>query len=173
MIIQENQVQFFTATILEWKHLLQPDKYKQIITNSLRFLVQENKVIVYGFVIMPNHIHLLWQIGAGWKRENIQRDFLKFTAREIIMDLEANHPQELFAFASEATDRKYQIWERNSLSVDIFTPAVFWQKLNYIHLNPVQEKWKLCELPEDYYFSSARFYLLNETDFSFLTYSTF
>jgi hypothetical protein len=43
---------FYTATILEWKKLLQPDKYKEIIINSLKFLSAEKRTEVYGFVIM-------------------------------------------------------------------------------------------------------------------------
>jgi hypothetical protein len=35
--------QFFIATILEWKHLLAPDKYKDIIIESPRFLVNHNR----------------------------------------------------------------------------------------------------------------------------------
>ena len=50
--------QFFTATILEWKQLLRPDEYKQIIIDSLLFLKKEGSIIVNAFVIMPNHIHL-------------------------------------------------------------------------------------------------------------------
>ena len=55
--MQEYHAYFFTATIKEWKHLLKPDKYKEIIVDSLRFLVAEKRVRVCGFVIMPNHIH--------------------------------------------------------------------------------------------------------------------
>ena len=33
--------QFFTATCLEWKKLLHPDKYKDIITDRMKFLVEE------------------------------------------------------------------------------------------------------------------------------------
>ncbi len=51
--------QFFTATILEWKRLLKPDKYKDIIISSLEFLVQNKRVQVNAFVIMDNHIHLI------------------------------------------------------------------------------------------------------------------
>ena len=43
--------QFFTATNLEWKKLLKPDKYKDIVIDSLRFLVKEKRIILYGFVI--------------------------------------------------------------------------------------------------------------------------
>ncbi len=31
--------QFFTATILNWKHLLGKDEYKDIITNCLKFFL--------------------------------------------------------------------------------------------------------------------------------------
>lgn len=39
-IITTNYSQYFTATILEWKHLLKPDKYKDVIIDSLKFLVK-------------------------------------------------------------------------------------------------------------------------------------
>jgi spore coat polysaccharide biosynthesis predicted glycosyltransferase SpsG len=38
--------QFFTATILEWKKLSKPEKYKDIIISSLQFLVENNRVRV-------------------------------------------------------------------------------------------------------------------------------
>jgi hypothetical protein len=52
--------QFYTATILNWQHVLEDDKYKDIIVESLQFCVKENKVKMYAFVIMSNHIHLVW-----------------------------------------------------------------------------------------------------------------
>ena len=67
--------QFFTATNLGWKKLLKPDKYKDIVINSLRFLVKENGIILYGFVIMDNHLHLIWQMQASVKPADVQRDF--------------------------------------------------------------------------------------------------
>ena len=82
--------QFFTATILEWKKLLAPDKYKDIIIDSLTFLVKNNRVFIYGFVIMPNHIHLIWQMKENINPSHVQRDFLKFTAQQIKFDLQKN-----------------------------------------------------------------------------------
>jgi len=75
--LTEYYPQFFTATILEWKPLLQEDKYKGIILDSLHFLVENKRIALYGFVLMPNHMHLIWHIAEGHKRENVQRDFLK------------------------------------------------------------------------------------------------
>ncbi len=48
----QHDIQFFTATILWWKHPLKPDKYKQIIMDSMKFLVKHQRVRIYGFVFM-------------------------------------------------------------------------------------------------------------------------
>ena len=63
-------------------------------------------------------------------------------------------------------DRTYQIWKRNSLSIELSSVKVFQQKLNYIHYNPV--KAGLCNLPEAYRYSSAWLYVLNKTEWEFL-----
>jgi len=118
---------------------------------------------------MPNHLHLLWQIQAGHKRENVQRDFLKFTAQQIRFDMQINHAGWLKEFEVNAKDRKYQFWERNPLSIDLYTEAVFLQKMYYVHNNPVQQKWKLCVLPENYLYSSAMFYLTGIDNWGFLS----
>lgn len=157
---------FFTATILEWKHLLKPDKYKQIITNSLSFLVKEKKVQVFGFVIMNNHIHIIWRIANNYQLSEIQHSFMKFTAQMILKDLRNNHQDILSLFYVGAKDRKYQIWERNPLSIEIHSNEVMFQKLNYIHNNPV--KANLCATPEIYTYSSASLYSNNETVWTFL-----
>ena len=166
---EHQHIAFFTATILEWKHLLKPDKYKDLLVQSLQFLVDNNRVQVYGFVVMPNHIHLLWKIQHPFTREEVQRDFLKYTAQQIKFDLQRNHPAALEKFQVQAKDRQYQIWERNPLSIYCYTLGVTTQKLDYIHRNPVQEKWKLAETPEAYRYSSARFYIENESPYTFLT----
>ncbi|NTS39822.1 transposase [Flavisolibacter sp. BT320] len=158
---------FFTATCLEWNKLLAPDKYKNILIDSLRFLVKDERVMVYGFVIMPNHIHVVWHLKAGRKRPEVQRDFLKFTAQRIKEDLAKLHPAVLQQFRVEAKDRQYQFWERNPLSVELWTEKVVLQKLTYIHLNPVRAG--LCRWPEEYKYSSALFYHTGIDNWGFLT----
>ena len=140
--------QYFTATNLEWKRLLQPDKYKDLIMGSLRFLVEDRRIRLFAFVIMINHIHLIWQMCADIDPEAVQRDFLKYTAQKIKADLRKYHPAVLERFRVDAKDRTYQFWERNPLSIELRTHAVFFQKLEYIHRNPVRAG--LCLLPEEY-----------------------
>jgi len=160
--------QFFTATILEWKHLLKEDKFKNIIIESLRFLHTEGSIIIYAFVIMPNHIHLIWQIQDGFKREQVQMRFLKYTAQKMKFMLKDNNDAMLEEFKVNAKDRQYQFWERNSLGIDLWSKPVLLQKLEYIHNNPVQMKWRLADCPEGYKYSSARFYYDGRDDFGFI-----
>ena len=158
---------FFTATILEWKPLLKQEKHKEIIASSLSFLVKENRIKVYGFVIMSNHIHIIWRVMNNYKLQDVQQSFMKYTAQMIVKDLRNNHPQVLEHFVVNATDRKYQIWECNPLSIELHSNEVLYQKLNYIHQNPV--KAGLCLQAADYHYSSASLYLNKSTVWNFLT----
>ena len=160
---------FLTATILEWKHLLKPDKYKAIIVSTLKFLVENERIKLYGFVVMPNHLHLIWRELEGFTKNQIQGSLLRFTAQKIKYDLVANHPAVLEKFLVSAKDREYQIWERNPLAIQIYTAVTMQQKLDYIHKNPVQAKWNLAETPSAYCYSSIRFYTEGIDDFGILT----
>ena len=164
-----NHTQFFTATILEWKHLLKKDEYKQIIIESLLFLKKEGSVVINAFVIMPNHIHLIWQIQDNYKPDKIQMRFLKYTAQQMKFRLLDTNDAMLNEFLVNSKDRQYQFWERNSLSVDLWTEEVFIQKLIYIHNNPIKEPLNLVVYPEDYKYSSAKFYETGVDDFGLLT----
>ena len=82
-------------------------------------------------------------------------------------DLENNHPQVLVNFLVNAKDRKYQVWERNPLSVDLWSRESIWQKLEYIHHNPVRAG--LCITAKDCYWSSAMFYHTGKDNFGWLT----
>ncbi len=145
----ETTLFFSTYTNLNWHKVLESDKNKKIILNSLKFLVDEKRIILYGFVIMPNHIHLIWSISHDYKLSEVQRDFLKFTAQQIKFCLIADNDKILDDLVVYSKDRIVQIWERNGLSFMLNSPETTIQKLNYIHNNPIKEKWVLCEKPSD------------------------
>ena len=65
------------------EHLLKPDKYKDVIIESLGYMVKEKRIEVNAFTIMSNHIHLNWQIQGGHERENVQRDFLNSLHKQL------------------------------------------------------------------------------------------
>ena len=69
--------QFFTASIKGRYKLLEHDKYKDVVINSLRFLVEDKRIRLFAFAIMSDHIHLIWQMQPSILPQNVQRDFLK------------------------------------------------------------------------------------------------
>jgi putative transposase len=159
--------QFFTATIYEWKHLLAEERHKNIIIESLQFLVTEKRIELNAFVIMSNHIHLIWQPLFDFTGLAIQASFMKHTARQLKLSLLKNDETFLADFKVNKHDRGYQLWKREPLSIELITAPVFNQKLEYIHDNPVRAG--LCKKPEDYYYSSARFYYDGTNSFGMLT----
>jgi putative transposase len=163
-----HHIQFFTATCYHWLPLLSNNFSKQIIIDSMDYLVAKKRTRIFGFIIMPNHIHLIWKLGDNEAKGTVQRDFLKFTAQQIKFYLIKTSPNLLERCAVHLKDRKYQIWQRNALSVDLWSRETVEQKLDYIHANPVSGKWNLANEFTDYMYSSARFYEDNESEFKFL-----
>ena len=163
--------QFFTASIKGFYKLLQHDKYKDIIIDSLRFLVKDKRIKLFAFapiaIGVSDHIHLIWQMQPLIYPQHVQRDFLKFTAQQIKHDLQKNHPELLNHFETDANDRNYNFWKRRALSIELRTDKVYQQKFEYIHLNPV--KASICNLPEEYKYSSALFYQTGIDNWGFLT----
>lgn len=92
--------------------------------------------------------------------------FLHYTAKQIIKNLKVRNDEFITKIEVNLKDRKYQVWQRNSLSIELRSTKVFNQKLDYIHHNPV--KAGLCILAEDYKYSSAKYFICNEKNWSFL-----
>jgi len=103
----------------------------------------------------------------GFTPSDIQASFMKYTAQQLKRLLIKNDKTTLEQFKVDKYDRTYQVWKREALSVELRTAAVFDQKLEYIHCNPV-EAW-LCVNPENYYYSSAKFYHDGVDRFGILT----
>ena len=166
--IEEGEIFFWTATINKWQRLLQGDEYKDVVVNSLQHLSDAGKIDVFAFVIMPNHIHLIWRINEPNGKETSNGSFLKFTAHEFKKMLRKEGPEKLSIYEVDAHNKLYEFWQRDSLAVHLYTKEVAYQKLDYIHNNPLAEHWQLASDPCGYKYSSASYYEMNDASFSFL-----
>ena len=166
--VEIGKLYFWTATINNWYKLLQEDALKEIIISSLRHLSVDRKIEVYAFVIMPNHLHFIWQLLEMNGKEKPHSSFLKFTAHAFKKHLRINRPELLKLYAIDATNKDYEFWQPDSLPFELLNKETLKQKLDYIHNNPNAEHWKLCKEPTNYYYSSAKFYETGVDDFGFL-----
>lgn len=67
-----------------------------------------------------------------------------------------------------APNKKYEFWQRDPLAIELYSPEVIYQKLDYIHLNPLGPNWNLTTDPCEYVYSSANFYENGDKRFPFL-----
>ena len=166
-----NEVYFWTDTIKDWKLLLERDKFKNIIIESWKTLVQRQRIIIYGFVIMPNHLHVIWELLSMNGKEMPHASFNKFTSHQFQQYLRTEGVDSGITDyqVPKEMDRNYRFWQRDALAVRMDSQTKVEQKLEYIHLNPLQEHWNLVSKPENYYWSSARYYEEGIDDFGFIT----
>jgi putative transposase len=93
-----DEVYFWTDTVKDWKKIFSIDKYKLIVIDTLRELVNRKKIVVYAFVIMPNHLHLVWQMIELNGKEMPHASFNKFTSHQIFQNLKLHHSDILSFF---------------------------------------------------------------------------
>lgn len=162
------EIFFWTATINKWQQLLKQDAYKEIVVDALGYLSNTGKIDVFAFVVMPNHIHLIWRTNVLNGKETAQGSLLKFTAHAFQKRIRTTQDYDLSSYKVSAINKQYEFWQRDSLAIHLYTKKVAYQKLDYIHYNPCQERWKLVKDPCDYRYSSADFYEKNANRFAFL-----
>ena len=72
---------YCTCTTIQWIALFGISDIVQIILNTLKYLIKNDRIVLHGFVIMEHHLHL---IASG---ELIPKEigiFKSYTARKII-----------------------------------------------------------------------------------------
>lgn len=155
---------FITITTVKWVDIFTRLEQKKIIVDSLRYCQEKKGLEIYAFVIMPSHIHMLCGAVGEMGLEGIIRDFKKFTSKRIveaIMEGKESRREWLLEIFSGACahlkrDREYKVWQDGYHAKELITNGFIYQKLNYVHANPVTDG--IVERAEEYYYSSARNY---------------
>ena len=158
---------FTTATIFNWQPLLTDDDYKSIITDSLDHLTSAGHVRVYAFVIMRNHIHLVWSIRRIKTLSEVKHSLLSYTSHRFLHKIRSDNSKYLSKFYVNKRDRKYQFWQRRSFDIPTVSQPFLLQKIDYVHRNPV--KAGLAGNSYDYTYSSAQSYHKGSATWKFLT----
>ena len=162
------QTYFCTFTCKNWLHLFEITNLYDEIYKWFN-IVTTRKNEIEAFVIMPNHLHLLIFVNEKDNINMLLANGKRFLAYEIVKRLETQRQYEtlqqlqLAVTAKEKErNKKHRVFEVSSDIKPCYTEKFLLQKLNYIHNNPVNDKWKLASLPENYFHSSAAFYILNK-----------
>lgn len=150
---------FITASVIEWIHLFITPEYVAIPLNSFAWLQQQKRILVFAFVIMPSHLHAIIKPEDATIAEILQQ-FGSFTAHEVLKKLRTdNQIDSLHVFNQNRRDQRHahSIWQ-DIQAKNIYSMDFLWQKIEYIHQNPVSKDWKLIKDRADYMYSSAGYY---------------
>lgn len=159
---------FYTSTIRDWQPILSKYLFEPVIIDSLSYLHNKGCLKVYGFVIMPNHMHLILEHLKPNGRETPIASLKKYTGHYFEQYIQKNDPTVLERFVVDWLCRKINFWQPYPDQFVLYKEETILQKLNYIHYNPLQERWHLVNDPIHYLYSSARSYETGERNFPFL-----
>ena len=164
VIREQEKAHFVTATVVDWLDVFSRKNYRDCIIECFDYCIKNKGMVLYGYVVMSNHIHMIIQSNDG-KLSDLLRDFKKFTAKTILEKIQ-NEPEsrrewmlERFKLATETHSRNknYQFWQYGNHAEEIFTEHFLWSKLDYIHMNPVRAG--IVTRIDDYIYSSASNYI--------------
>jgi putative transposase len=162
------ELYFYTSSIRHHHPLIRQYDFYRVITDSLSFLHHRKCLRIYGFVIMPNHMHLIWQLLKKNGKESPVASFMKHTAHQFEQHIRANNPDDLVHYCVTWHSRQYNFWQPEPDWFLLLKEHTTRQKLDYIHNNPLQTRWNLVSEPAAYRYSSARFYETGKSEFDFL-----
>jgi REP element-mobilizing transposase RayT len=160
-----NSFYFVTFTCFKWLQLFKEANAWDTVYKWFDHL-HRNDVFVTGYVIMPNHVHVLLYFPQMPKSLNmVIGNAKRFMAYEIIKRLEekkAAHLLDVLHGGVKKREQKkgqiHKVFEESFDAKDCYSEEFIFQKLQYMHLNPVSKKWNLADDFTDYEHSSASFY---------------
>jgi len=162
-IREQSAPHFLTFSIIGWVDIFTRQSYRDIIIDSFRFCQAKKNLRIGGYVIMSNHVHVIWTAPDG-NLSDIIRDFKTFTSKMMIRQVHKGPESRkewldyMFRFFAKQTNANetYKIWTNDNHPESIYTHEFLISKLHYIHENPVRAG--LVKNAPEYLYSSAMNY---------------
>ncbi len=164
-----NQTYFITFTCHKWIPLFDITNCYSFIENWFNRLIREGNQII-GYVIMPNHLHLLLYLHEQSRTvDKVIGSGKRFMAYHIVGQLKQMGKENIIQELSQGVEaneiargKRHNVFKTSFDAKPVYTNKFAEQKLDYIHHNPLRGKWSLAKTLEEYPYSSARFYFTGE-----------
>ena len=157
----EGALYFITLTVVGWIDAFTRRELAQEMIKQIEWSQSNKGLKLFAYAIMPSHIHFVAHREGGLMSD-LLRDLKSYSAK-CLLKLVEELPNEsrrdwllhMFQFHAKYApqNEKYMFWQKTSHPIQLWTPDVFDQKINYIHMNPVVGG--IVTEPEHYWMSSA------------------
>ena len=163
--IKTDKAYFLTLTVVNWIDVFTRKNHRDAIISCLKYCQKEKGLIIFAYCIMSNHMHIIANAEEPFLLKDTIRDFKKFTSKKIIAQIqnetESRREWMLKLFEDEAEPSKrhkyYKFWQEGNHAIELFSEKFVWDKINYIHNNPVEAG--LVKQAHEWVYSSASNYL--------------
>ncbi|PYS41369.1 MAG: hypothetical protein DMF71_11395 [Acidobacteria bacterium] len=160
---EENLVHYVTCVTFDRIPLFQRNKICSLFIDALEATRTKDPFKLIGYVIMPDHIHLLANpialniskvVGRlkGRAATKILKDLRMLGCWDVLDELKLLQPLK--------SGQTHAVWLKDFSSIDIWSHKFIRQKLHYIHMNPVRAGF--CDHPAKWLWSSYHAYFPHE-----------
>ena len=164
----QNHLHYLTTSTYRRARVFDSERFKRHFIATLTDLRAELGFRIIGYVLMPEHFHLLLWPTTSANPSQIMKKLKGRTARLILTTLRENRENSWrqkmlgrFTLPSTVHDEaQCRVWQRRFYDMNIWTEKKQLEKLNYMHNNPVQRR--LVKEPGEWPWSSWRFYYLED-----------
>ncbi len=152
---------FVTCSVINWIDIFTREEYSQVIIESLDYCKKQLGMEIYAWCLMPSHLHLVIRV-QGSKPESIIGRFKEFTSKRIQLAVKQNPLESrkdwlvsMFENAAlkSSNVKTGKLRQAGNHPVELWSPEVIYQKVEYIHMNPVETG--LVIEPQHWKYSSA------------------
>jgi putative transposase len=152
----KGDLHFLTFSCYQHRPLLEKADARDVFVRELDRARNEWKFLLFGYVVMPEHVHLLIsEPPAGTPSAALHQLKLRVAKRLRPRNKRGRTGQTEPSFA-EGTEPPRSFWQARFYDFNVYSEGKIKEKLNYMHANPVVRG--LVEHPKDWAWSSWSFY---------------
>jgi len=157
---------FLTFSCFQRRDFLTKDRTRMWLVHAIEKARTKHQFHLWAYVLMPEHVHLvLWPTRRDYSIAAILQSIKQPVARlgaNWVRDHAPASAHQMQHANTHRSDRLHFWQEGPGVDTNLFTPFFVWQKIDYIHLNPVRRG--LVHIPSDWAWSSARAYTRHTHD---------
>jgi|SRR5580698_452 putative transposase len=152
----QGDLHFVTFSCYRRKPLLGTARARDCFVKTLDEVRRRHAFRLVGYVVMPEHVHLLMSEPAKKNPSKILQVLKQKVARVLLKRRRSAIRTQLPLPFDRSETEKAPFWQRRFYDFNVWSEKKLKEKLEYMHANPVQRK--LVQHPKDWAWSSWSHY---------------
>ena len=136
---------FVSFAVVYWIDVFIRDEYFTVLLESLDYSRKQKGMEIYAWCVMPSHVHLVFRAKHN-NPGDLLKEFKTFTSRQLQKAIAENNQESRKewllwmmekAASKNSSSKLRQFWQHHNHPIELWSPEVIDQKIEYTHQNPV------------------------------------